>query len=241
MVIGVDADDVNGGNSGSAYVFERDGFGNWSEVQKLTASDGAVNDRFGGSVSISGDYAMIGAYGDDDSAGSAYIFDRNGAGVWSEVGKLTASDRAEFDRFGGSVLISGNTLLVGAYTDDGNGLFSGSAYTDDGNGPFSPAVRMCSISTVSSTSITETEAMARCRQQSMRQVSGDRLAVRSNAFDVDGIINLSSMPLTFIAVEPIEMGADLMLLPADGTSFVDSGDVDQAGWSSASQVHRTKR
>ena len=87
-VIGADWDDDNGNNSGSAYVFERDGAGNWSEVQKLTASDGAAGDEFGWSVSISGDYLVIGAYADDDngsSSGSAYVFERDGFGNWSEV------------------------------------------------------------------------------------------------------------------------------------------------------------
>ena len=67
---------------------------------KRTASDGAVSDSFGYSVSVSGDYAVIGAYGDDDNgflSGSAYIFERDGAGNWSEVEKLTASDAREGD------------------------------------------------------------------------------------------------------------------------------------------------
>ena len=50
---------------------------NWGEVKKLTASDGSYRDRFGRSVSISGDTAIVGAYQDDDNgigSGSAYIF-----------------------------------------------------------------------------------------------------------------------------------------------------------------------
>ena len=47
-------------DSGSAYVYVRSN-GVWSEQQKLTASDGAPDDRFGSSVSISGDTAVIGA------------------------------------------------------------------------------------------------------------------------------------------------------------------------------------
>ena len=130
-------DDDDGNRSGSAYIFERDGAGNWSEVQKLTASDGAAFDYFGNSVSISGNYAVIGAYGDDDNganSGSAYVFERDGAGVWSEVQKLTASDGADNDYFGVSVSISGDYAVIGAYTDDDNGANSGSAYIFERDG-----------------------------------------------------------------------------------------------------------
>ena len=73
--------------------------GVWSEQQKLTASDGASSDHFGISVSIDGDTAVIGAYGDDDNgsySGSAYVYVRSN-GVWSEQQKLTASDGAADD------------------------------------------------------------------------------------------------------------------------------------------------
>ncbi|MDG2053345.1 MAG: hypothetical protein P8J86_01415 [Phycisphaerales bacterium] len=130
-VIGAPSDDDNGETSGSAYVFERDGAGNWSEVQKLTASDGAGGDWFGYSVSISGNYAVIGATGDYDNGeypGSAYVFDRDAGGNWSEVQKLTASDGAGSARFGYSVSISGDYTVIGARLDDDNGSSSGSAY-----------------------------------------------------------------------------------------------------------------
>ena len=62
---------------GSAYVFKRGvgGPDNWGQVTKLTASDGAASDRFGASAAISqNDTVVVGASGDDDSKGSAYIF-----------------------------------------------------------------------------------------------------------------------------------------------------------------------
>ena len=72
-------DDDDGDRSGSAYLFERDegGPGNWGQVTKLTASDGAAYDYFGNSVSISGDTLVVGAWWDDDNgdgSGSAYLF-----------------------------------------------------------------------------------------------------------------------------------------------------------------------
>jgi hypothetical protein len=128
-VVGAYYDDDRGANSGSAYIFKYDG-ATWSQQQKLTASDGAANDNFGNSVSISGDYAVVGAYDDDDrgtNSGSAYIFKRVGT-TWSQQAKLTASDGAAIDNFGYSVSISGDYAIIGAYRDDDKGADSGSAY-----------------------------------------------------------------------------------------------------------------
>ena len=100
------------------------------ERQTLLASDGAAYDYFGNSVSISGDYAIVGAPYDDDkgsTSGSAYIFRRDGTN-WSEQQKLLASDGAAVDYFGESVSISGDYAIVGAKYDDDKGTNSGSAY-----------------------------------------------------------------------------------------------------------------
>jgi hypothetical protein len=97
---------------------------------KLLAFDGAVEDYFGKSVSISGGVALVGSPYDDDHgdySGSAYVFRWNGSS-WVEEQKLLASDGAEADRFGDSVSISGDVALVGARTDDDSGTDSGSAY-----------------------------------------------------------------------------------------------------------------
>jgi len=126
-LIGASGDDDNGGNSGSVYIFRFNG-SNWVQEAKLLASDGAVMDRFGASVSISGDTVVIGAPGDSSShSGSAYIFRFNGTN-WIQEQKLTASDAAAGDCFGLSVGISGGTAVIGAYADDDNGSASGSVY-----------------------------------------------------------------------------------------------------------------
>lgn len=111
------------GGKGSAYVFVRSGTA-WSQQAKLMASDGVALDRFGVSVSLSGDTALVGANQDDSSRGSAYVFVRTGT-VWIQQGKLTAADGAANDSFGISVSISGETALVGANQDDSS---RGSAY-----------------------------------------------------------------------------------------------------------------
>ena len=128
-IVGAHGADSSGDDAGSAYVF-RDTGGGWEQVARLTAGDGAADDHFGGSVSISGGTAIVGASWDDDQgtdSGSAYIFRDGGAG-WGQVVKLTPDDGAEGDWFGTSVSISGDTAIVGAHQDDDQGEDSGSAY-----------------------------------------------------------------------------------------------------------------
>ena len=118
-IVGAISDDDNGTNSGSAYIFEQSN-GIWSQVAKLTASDGEASDEFGYSVSISNRQAVVGNLNDDDhgdGSGSAYVFEQSN-GTWIETAKLTASDAAIFDRFGVSVAISDDTVIVGADEDD---------------------------------------------------------------------------------------------------------------------------
>lgn len=128
-VIGALLHDGSGSGSGAAYVYFRSGTA-WTEQQKLLASDGAADDQFGTSVSVSGDTAVIGAVLDDDAgsgSGSAYVFVRSGA-VWSEEQKLVPLDSAPDDRFGSAVSVSGDTTVIGARWDDDNGGNAGSAY-----------------------------------------------------------------------------------------------------------------
>ena len=93
----------------------------WSEMQKLNASDGATDDRFGRSVSLDGDTVLIGAADDDngDDSGSVYVFTRMGT-TWTQQAKLLPSDGAKDDRFGFSVSLDGDTALIGAFGDDDN-------------------------------------------------------------------------------------------------------------------------
>jgi len=136
-IVGAPGDDDGFSNSGSAYVFKNNGSGVFTQTNKLTASDAGSTDYFGDSVAISGDYAIVGAYSDDDEfydVGSAYIFKNNGSGVFTQTNKLTASDAAYTDLFGYSVAISGDYAIVGAPGDDDNGSYSGSAYVFKNNG-----------------------------------------------------------------------------------------------------------
>lgn len=120
---------VTGGDSlseaGSAYIFKNNS-GTWSQVQKIIASDRDIEDWFGYSVAISGDYIIVGAYQEDhdvigenvqNDAGSAYIF-KNNAGTWIQVQKIVSADRVAEDWFGWSVAISGDYCIVGARYED---------------------------------------------------------------------------------------------------------------------------
>ena len=115
-IVGAARDDYN---KGSVYIYARSGT-TWTEQQKLTASNGGVLYYFGYSVSISGDYAIVGSPGGD----FAYAFVRSGT-TWTEQQMLTASDRTGTDLFGISVSISGSYAIVGARDDDSS---AGSAY-----------------------------------------------------------------------------------------------------------------
>ena len=124
-------DCATGLNCGAAYVFRFNG-ASWIEEQKLTASDAAANDRFGGSVSVNGTTIGLGAVRDDcaagDDCGSAYVFRFDGTS-WFEEQKLTASDAAANNWFGWSVSVSGETTVVGAgFGDCVAGSGCGTAY-----------------------------------------------------------------------------------------------------------------
>jgi hypothetical protein len=118
-LIGAPEDNYNGFAPGSVYVFIRNG-ATWTQQTKLLALDGAVWDYFGGSVSLKGDTALIGAQCDDGCKGSAYVFTRTRT-TWTQQAKLLASDGADNDDFGVSVSLDGDTGLIGASNDDQKG------------------------------------------------------------------------------------------------------------------------
>ena len=122
-------------NSGSVYIFQRDfgGPDNWGEVVKLIPSDTMCGDVFGGAVALSGVMAVVGAPA-DDTMGSAYIFQRDlgGPDNWGEAVKLTASDAALSDNFGGRVSLDGENAIIAAVLNDDDGSNSGSAYVIGG-------------------------------------------------------------------------------------------------------------
>lgn len=138
-----DATGVNGnqtnsgaGDSGAAYVFIRNGT-TWMQEAYLKASNTEAFDWFGKTLAVSGDTVVVGApyengnatgvngteTGQLTKAGAAYVFTRNGTS-WTQQAYLKASNTAynniygSLDYFGDSVAISGNTVVVGAPSED---------------------------------------------------------------------------------------------------------------------------
>jgi FG-GAP repeat len=96
-------------NQGSAIIYQYVN-GSWTIMQKLSDATGAVDDFFGSSVSISGNYAVVGASGDDEtflSQGSASVYQYNGT-TWVFMQKITDASGALNDHFGQSVSVSSN-------------------------------------------------------------------------------------------------------------------------------------
>ena len=127
VIVGAYKDDDRGADSGSVYVYNLDGTG---EV-KITASDGAADNYFGQSVAIQGDKIFVGAPLNDDGAGSmsgsVYVYDTDGTG---EV-KITPSDAADNERFGYSVAIQGDKIVVGTPQTGSGAVY---VYNTDGSG-----------------------------------------------------------------------------------------------------------
>ena len=136
IVVGAHMDDYTGNNNaGSVYVFEKPASGGWTNTTaykvKLVASN--FEDRFGKSVAIQGDTIVVGSPNNDldgkTKTGSACVFVKPDSGWASSSNEctafLSASDKQEYDFFGNSVAVSGDTVVVGAWEDDAE---KGAAY-----------------------------------------------------------------------------------------------------------------
>ena len=120
-IVGAPHKNIKGSIVGSAYIFERKGNGDWKQVHQLSGTDMQNWGNFGRSVAISGERAIVGAYGEEiqgQRAGSAYIFERKGDEDWEQVQKLFGTDTEKWERFGYSVAISSERAIVGT---DGKG------------------------------------------------------------------------------------------------------------------------
>ena len=131
---GVDGDQSNnsGFNVGAAYAFVRSG-ATWTQEAYLKAGNSGSGDQFGRQVALSGDLAVVSAVFEDSASvgvdgdpldnsasnsGAAYVFARSGA-RWTQEAYLKASDVDPMDEFGFSVAIDEETVLVGAWNEDG--------------------------------------------------------------------------------------------------------------------------
>ncbi|QDU55292.1 FG-GAP repeat protein [Aeoliella mucimassa] len=114
-----------GSRAGAAYLFD---VTTGLQLAKLVPDDSAENGLFGGAVALSGNRALVGAYGDGEFSGAAYLFDTT---TGAQLAKLTPNDAAANDYFGFSLAIEGDLALIGAFGDDDNGHNSGAAYLFD--------------------------------------------------------------------------------------------------------------
>jgi hypothetical protein len=152
--VGGDQRDDSAENAGAVYVFRRSGT-TWTQDAYLKASNAASGDWFGWSLSLSGDTLAVGAQGEasaslgvggaeeDDSApgaGAVYLFRRT-EGAWSQLAYVKAPNARTGSRFGESVALTHDTLVVGASFEpsaargvngdmaDESAPLSGAAYT----------------------------------------------------------------------------------------------------------------
>ncbi|MFK8013030.1 MAG: hypothetical protein AB8B80_13405 [Marinicellaceae bacterium] len=123
---------------GSAYIFDLIQ-GEWTQAQKISAADGQPNNKFGYSVSLFEERALIGAYGPygrlGSDNGSAYIFDLI-ENTWIESTKLTAKSNSYSDNFGISVSLNNNRALIGSPRDENDSFNQGAVYVFDLIGGF---------------------------------------------------------------------------------------------------------
>ena len=128
--------------------------GDWQAIQVMLppsqqayvkASNTGAGDNFGWSIAVSGDTVVVGATGEasaatgvdgdqaDNSAtnaGAAYVFVRTGAS-WTQQAYLKASNTGAGDEFGGSVAVSGATVVVGAWLEDSAATGVGGSQDDN--------------------------------------------------------------------------------------------------------------
>ena len=124
VMIGALFEDDKGINSGAVHILERDAQGNWSETNKLLASDGQFGDWFGSGLAATNSTLVVAAVS-EGLRGAAYVFERNGSNSWIEVQKLTI---ATGDAFGFSNAVDGNTILISDVIDSTSGDFAGAIY-----------------------------------------------------------------------------------------------------------------
>ena len=149
--------DNSAADAGAAYVFVRTGT-TWTQQAYLKAPNAESNDNFGRAVSLSGDTLVVGASLEDSNqttitngttasadntaadAGAAYVFTRTGT-TWTQQAYLKAPNAEGGDLFGWTVALSGNTIVVGAWSEDSNQTStSGTGASTDNSAPNAGAV-----------------------------------------------------------------------------------------------------
>ena len=101
-------------SAGAAYVFEQDDNGMWMQVARLQGSEVKKGGRFGTAIAAAEGHAFVGAHGGDDASGGVYLFEQDASsGEWTESQLLKGRVSEEGDRYGASLDLMGDELLVG--------------------------------------------------------------------------------------------------------------------------------
>jgi hypothetical protein len=101
-----------GQSPGAVYVFVLVG-PDWVPQAKIVAAGGDASAGFGAALALEADRLMVGADRADNRAGATYVYARSGV-AWTQDARLTAADAASGDRFGSSVALSADSVLIGA-------------------------------------------------------------------------------------------------------------------------------
>ena len=133
IVVGAYGNGTYGNASGAVYIYRLDTSDNTWYESKIYAADPAIGKNFGRSVSISGNFLLVGSpvanSPVNSNTGAAYLFQYDAvANLWVQRNKLYASDGAAYDYFGRKVAIDGFTAVVGADEDDDFGNNSGNVF-----------------------------------------------------------------------------------------------------------------
>ena len=141
-IVGSTNDSFLGTSRGSAFVFTNTSGNTWELQSRLIPTDHANYDNIGVDVDISGNVAIVGGFKWD--FGTAYVFSYTSGNTWVQQSKLIPNDNEISDRFGQTVAISENIILVGSPLEDTNGTESGSAYifTNDNGGPWTQQAKL---------------------------------------------------------------------------------------------------
>jgi len=207
-VVGADVSDDNGLNSGSAYIFRRDGT-TWVQEAKILPTDVDIDDEFGLSVSIKDGYVIIGAPGDDDNSGSAYVFRRDGT-TWVQEAKIMASDGTSGDSFGFPVRLYNDFAIIGSVWNNNNG----SAYVFNHNG----------TNWIEQTKLLASDGAAEDKFGWDISISGDYVLI-GVPFNDDNVNGVDAGSVYVFKYDGINWNEEAKLLPSDGQAG------DGFGWS----------
>lgn len=201
-------DDINGVDSGSAYVYRWNG-SSYAFEQKLDPPDGVAGDNFGRSCAVQGTTAVIGAHWDDTiagvNAGSAYVWE-DGGGTWTAVQKLTPpGGGGAGDSFGNACSIDGDVIAVTAWRHDFVGSESGAVYVWRHNG----------AEYVYEQKLTQSDAAGGDQFGRGVWVKGDVMVVGSHRDDDNGAESGSAYVFRYNGSTWVE---EQKLLPSDGAA-----------------------